>query len=407
MSGYGEPNIKFAIETGVQDAGLYSDIEPRIPRDHTAIADYQKDAQDLTASTVTATRLTFKTDKNCDHFERQWLRVKLNPPTVTGGTYKRYVDGVGLHMFDRIELRNGVQLIQTIYPSYDTYLRYMKEMKFESTFKLFPQVGLNLTKAERNSRATAVQDLFIPLDFFWRDDITKDPIVPGIANGLIIDCYLRSAAQIVETDGTAVSYTLFEPPVIRQELVFNDEATRAQKVAMVTGGSSVNYMYDERITVPPFTVPSGTTTTSEIRIEGLNGPMKHLWILVRPATSLADNYANNYCDLSWAYNPDNVRIRANQADIVRPLNLRTFLQPATDSRYYTGLPFAGILLDFSEAPEAVNMASGTLNLSQLTNPTVRLQWLTATTQDYVVELVGYSYNWIEHSGGQFRKIFFP
>jgi len=407
MSGYGEPSIKFAIETGPQDAGLYSGDEIRLPRPQTAIADYQKDCLDLTATSATTSRIQFKTDKNCDHFERQWLRLVLAPPTATGGTYKRYIDGVGLHMIKQVDLRNGTQLIQSIYPGYDTYLRYVKEMKFENTFKLYPQVGLGLSKAERNARATANQELYIPLDFFWRDDITKDPIVPGIANGLVIDIQLRTAAEIIETDGTNGAFTFADTPTLRQELVFNDEATRAMKVNMVVGGNEVVTFYDELISVPAFTVPSGTTTTSEIRIDGLNGPMKHLWVLVRPATSLANNYANDYCDFSVAYNPVTVRIRANQSDVVRPLNIPQFLAPATDSRYYTGLPFPGILLNFSEAPEHVNMASGTLNLSQLTNPTIRLQWASATTQDYVVELVGYSYNWIQHSGGQFRRIFLP
>ena len=409
MSGYGEPSIKFALQVGPQDVGLYAPVDPRIPQSHTAIGDYQKDCQDITAQTVTATRWTFKTDKNCDHFERMWLRFRINPVTATGGTYKRLINGFGLHLFDRIEMRCGTQLVQTIYPSDDTFLRYITEMKWENTFKLYPQVGLGLTKAERNSRATGIQEFIVPVELFWRDDITKDPIVPAIANGLIFDCYLRNPGDVIETDGTAGAFTLAEAPYLRQELVILDQASREEKVAMVTGGNQVTYFYDERITIPPITVLAGTTTTQEYRLEGLNGPMKQIYCLVRPATSVPTTgvYANDYTDLSWNYNPNTVRIRANQNDIVRPFSLRPFQQPSVLSRYHTGMPTAAILLNFSENPEAVNMASGHLNLSQATNPTISFVWTTATPVDYRIDIIGYSYNWIQHSGGQFRRIFTP
>lgn len=407
MSGYGEPSVKFALNVGPQDAGLFTDVEPRLPTSHTAIADYQKDCLDVIASTVAPNRWQFKTEKNCDHFERQWIKVRVNALTATGSTYLRLVDGFGLFLFDRIELRNGTQIVQTIYPGSDTYLRYMKERRLEETLKLYPQVGLDYTPAQRNTRATGIQEFYIPLEFFWRDDITKDPIVPAIANGLIFDCYLRSANQLIETDGTAGAFTLAEPPVLRQELVHTPEATRAQKVAMVTGGSQLTYFYDERVDIAPFVIPTGTTTSPDIRLDGLNGPMKHIWILVRPSTSVADNYGNKYTDLSWNYNPDSVRIRSNQSDIVRSFPLRTFLEPAIDQRYYSGLPFPGILLCFSEDPESVRRATGHLNLTYASNPVLQLVWGTATPVDYTVHVVGYAYNWIQHQGGQFRRIFSP
>lgn len=414
MSGYGEPSIQFASRTNVQDPGLISNDDLRVPTGHSATAEVSKDMLQLNPSINTAglavqtqgCRIQFKTEKNCDQLERQFLRFVLAPPTVTGGTYKRFVDGVGLHMIDRIEYRNGVQLIMTEYPSYDTYLRMMKETKFENIWKIYPMVGLEFSKAKRNALATANQIITVPIFGWWRDDITKDPIVPAIANGLTIDVYIKPAAQFIETDGTAPQYQFAELPALWQELIFQDEATRARKVSMAVGGNEIVTLYEERITIPSFTVASGSTTTGEVRIDGLNGPMKQLWVLVRPTAKLVDN-GYDYCSFAWANNPNTVRIRANQADVVRAIELKPFLQPITDSRFYTGLPFPAILINFSEFPEATNMASGNLNLSQLTNPTIRLDWTSATTQDLQVELVGYIYNWVQHSGGQFRRVFLP
>lgn len=407
MSGYGEPSAKFAINVGPQDVGLYTDVEPRIPSSHTAIDDYQKDLQDVMSNNISTTRWQFKTEKNCDHWERMWLTFQVNALTGTSATYNRLVDGFGLHLFERIELRCGTLLVQTIYPSEDTYLRWMKETKFEKTFDLYPTVGLGLTKAERNTRATGIQEFHVPLDFWWRDDIRKDPIVPGIALGLIVDCYLRTASEVIESDAADAAFTLTGPPVLRQELVFTAESTRYMKVQMVTGGNQVTYFYDEQVSVPHIDVPSGTTETQDIRIEGLNGPMKHLYVLVTPKASRTTAYAHDYGDFSWNYNPYTLRIRANQNDLCRAIPLRDFLQPMTNSRYYTGLPFPGILLNFSENPESVNMASGVLNLAYASVPTIKFTWKTATTQDLQIRLRGYAYNWIQHSGGQFRRIFIP
>lgn len=407
MSGYGEPTVKFSLNVGPQDAGLYADSEPRMPASHSAIADYQKDCLDIIASTYTSSRWTFKTEKNCDHFERMWLRFRINALSATGASYLSLVDGFALFFIDRIELRNGTQIVQTIQPSYETFLRYVKEKTLEQRLKLFPQVGLGYTAAERNSRATRIQEFNLPLEFFWRDDIRKDPIVPAIANGLVVDVYLKSTAQVVNTDGTAVQFSLADIPVLRTELIHTPEATRADKVALVTGNRQVTYFYDELAQISPVTVPSGTTTSQEFRLDGLNGPLKTMWILVRPASAMSDNYANDYMSFDWAYNPSTVLVKSNQSQIVRPFNQRDFLQPSIDQRYFSGPPFPAICLCFSEDPESVTRATGHLNLTYASNPVIQLTWDTATTVDLRIDIVGFAYNWVQHQGGQFRKIFNP
>jgi len=406
MAGYGEPSVSFALKTGAQDVGLIGEANPRQYPGHAAIADYEKDCLDIAPSTATANQWVFKTDKNCDFFENLWLYFTTSALTTTGGTYRRLIPSFGLHNFEKIEMRNGTNLVQTIYPSLETWSRYIKSLTYEQREKLWPLVGMGYTAAERNTRATATQTFCVPLDFFWRDDVTKELIVPAVQNGLQITCYLRPLTATVQTDGTVpvLTYTDIQ---LRQGLVHVPEAQREMNVASVTSGRSIEYIYDELAALPPVIVASGTTTTGQIKLDGLNGPMKHMMIVVRPTASLANAYANDYDDIDWAYNPATLQVKSNGSPIVREYNLRDFLIPITDARCYSGPPCAILFVSFSEMPEDTLTVTGSLNLQEASNPTITFTWAAATTQDYQVDITGFYYNWVQHTDGVLRRIFMP
>lgn len=412
MAGFGEPSTAFALKAGAQDVGLIGVDEPRLYMQHSAIADYQMDCSDVLPTTQTTQRFTFKTEKNADHFERLWL-VFTVLLTTTGGTYKRLCDGFGLNCIDHIDLRNGTTLVQTIYPATETYARITKNLLFEKQQDIFPMVGLGYTTAERNSLAagTNTQTFHVPVEFFWRDDVTKDVIVPAVANGFIIDVYLKDPSLVVETDGAvpALPTTIltFTNVALREELVFTDEETRELKVSQTTGGASINYFYDERCAIPPVVIPSGTTKTAPISLQGLNGPMKEMFVFVTPNSSVTTPYGNKAYDYSWAYNPNYLELKSNQNTLVRPFDLQKFMAPVADSRYHTGGPVPYIFLNFSQMPEATNVASGHLQLQYASNPTLTLTWNTATPVDYQVTIEGRYYNWVQHTDGSMRRVFQP
>lgn len=412
MAAYGEPSTAFALKAGAQDVGLIGVDEPRVYMQHAAIADFQMDASDVIPQTQTNARFTFKTEKNADHFERLWL-VFTVLVTTTGGTYKRLCDGFGLNCIDHVDLRNGTTLVQTIYPDTETYVRMMKNLTLEKQMDLFPTVGLGYTEAERNTKAagTNTQTFHVPLEFFWRDDPTKDPVVPAVANGFIIDVYLKDPSLIVETDGavpalpaTILTYTNV---VLREELVFTDEETRELKVALTTNGAAINYFYDERCAIPPVVIPAGTTKTAPISLQGLNGPMKEMLIFVTPNSSVTTPYGNKAYDYSWTYNPNTIELKSNQNTLIRPFDLQNFIAPYTDARYHSGPPVPFIVENFSMAPEATNLAAGHLQLQYASNPTITLTWNTPTPVDYQVRMEGRYYNWIQHTDGSLRRVFQP
>ena len=415
MSGYGDPQVLASLKTGVQDVGLIGSIEPRLWMGYKAIMDFQKDLQTVQATNFTPNglRWTFRLEKNADHYERLLLSFGVQL-TTTGGTYKRCSDGAGVNCIDHVELRNGSQLVQTIYPAYETFARLKTNYTKENQEKLFPLIGLGLTQAVRNTRAagTNVQTFSTPLELYWRDNIMKDPIVPGIANFLTIDVYLKDPSLWVETDGTTVAgqVVTFSNVNLYEELIFGNSRTRAYKTNLVTNGGHQEILYDERASIPGFVVPAGTTAYQPVSLLGLNGPLKNIYIWVQPAANVNNTtgpYQNQAYTFDWNNNPSTVEIRSNQQSIVRPWPLKNILTPLMSCKYHTAGPVNFAEINFSETPELTDAATGHLNLQFSSNPQMYLVWATPTTQNLWVEIWGMYYNFIQHTDGALRRLFAP
>lgn len=408
---YGDPQLQLSLKVGAMDTGLIGTQDVRQYSGYAVVAETVKDLQDVLPTTQAPTMWQFNTVKNCDRYERWWLIYTIAMLNVVGGTYKRCCDGFGFFNINRVELKNGANVVQTIYPNVETYQRWMASMNIESREKLFPQAGLGFTAAQRNSRATGSQTFCIPLDFFWRDDPTKDPVVPAIANNLTITVYLNDPTTVIQTDGTApvapATIITYSNIAIRTEMIHTTEPLRAYSVARVTSGSQISYLYDEIQQLLPVFIPAGTTLMNNIKLDGLNGPAKHMLLLFRRASDVTTAYQYDWTNLSPSYNPDGVAIRTNNTDLLRLQDMKNFYDGVQKARYYSGLPWAGQLLPFSEDPESLTAVTGFVNLSVASSPLLVLSWNTATAVDMYCYVYMFNYNWVQHSDGNFRRVFSP
>lgn len=417
MTAYGDNTLLFMGSVAEQDAGLYladgSDL--RTYPGHDAITEIHKDIVDVPARTSTGNgsgrTYRFETLKDCDRWERVWLVITVAALNVVGGTYKRLCDGFGLAAIDRIEFRTANQLVHTIYPSKSTFQRYDKSLTYEERQKCFPQIGLGLTVAERSARATGIQTFYVPVDTFWHDDPTKDAIVPAIANPMIIDVVLRADADVVQTDGTApvapATMITYNDVQLRFENIHTDQQMRANKVSEVIGGNKLTMMYKEVVQIPSIVVQAGTTLIENINLEGLNGPIQELTVAVRRRADTTTALQKDWFNFPYNLQPDLFGIKANQTDVTRRQRVKDFLKPVTEASRYSGATSQVFTLVFAEAPEAALMATGHWNLQYLTNPRMTLGWDTALPEDVEIEIFAITRNWIEHTGGTFRRIFNP
>jgi len=404
MATYGEPGTNFALKVGVEDVGLIGDYDPRVYTGHRAIMDYVKDCVDFLPITQSATNWRFETTKNCDFYGRWWLAFDVAVAT-TGGTYKRLVDGFGLFCFERIEVRVGSNLLQTIYPGVDTFARYVKNLNNESRSKLYPPVGLGLPVALRTTLAQGTQRFCVPIDTWWWDAIEKQPIVCGIQQGLQVLVYLNPAATVVQTDGTAPTLT-FTNVSLRTEETIVPEENRVMKVRSVMQPNQINYFFKQLVQLPAYIdVPIGTTSLENISLQGFIGPIYEFWFLCRRLADWSVDNQYDYTNLSEDYNFDSFDIRCNNQYLIRPFDVKSFIKPYTDERCYTGAGCPIIFISPSEDPESSDTATGHINLQFSTNATLALRWNTPTTETLRIQLNGRRYNWIQHTGGTLRTIF--
>lgn len=403
MSAFGEAGTNFASKVNPQDAGLIGGPDPRTYEGYYTSAAFEKDIVDLTAQSTSTISSTYQTLKNADRFERWWISMTVSALTATGGTYKRLCDGFGLFVIDHIELRNGATLLQTIYPGVETFERFMKEKDNETCQKLWPLVGLGLTPAQRNTLATAAQTFTIPVEFYWRDDPTKDPIVPAVANGFTVVVYWRDPSLLIQTDGTSPAYTVTSC-TLRQELIQTEDDTRAEQLSMVMNGNSIEYLYDESTQPQPVVVTAGATS-AQIPLTGLTGACKQITLYVRLQSDQNTAYGYDWTNLSQSLNPDSISIYSNNTPIMRTMRLKDFLQLVQDARYYTGAPWAGIVIPLTEAPESLSHVIGHANLTSVANPVLNLAWDTAIAANLVISTDYRTFNFIQMSSGSLRRLF--
>ena len=147
---------------------------------------------------------TFKPEKDHDLSLKLWLRIDVAALAATGATYQRLLDWYPLYAVQRIEILDADSVIvQTIRPELTTFRRIMETMTEEERSKVTEQLGGGLTAAERNTRALAPQQFYLPIDVWWFTDLRK-ALAPITLNEYpTIRVYFRPDTQTVQTDGTA------------------------------------------------------------------------------------------------------------------------------------------------------------------------------------------------------------
>jgi hypothetical protein len=417
MSAPGEQNILYASSGTAISAGLYTKGEDvRTYPGHRALPETHKDMNDLAPRSVAGNgngwTYQFETSRNADRFEQLWLVVTIAALNVVGGTYKYLCDGFGLALIDRIEFRSNNQLIHTVYPTKSTFARFDRSYTTDEREKIYPQVGLGMTTAERSAAATGAQTFYIPVDSFWHDDATKDLIIPGLSTNLFVYVYLRADSDLVETDGAApaspATIITYTNVALRTELIHTDARTRQMQVARVAGGNKLTMLYKETVAIPSFTVASGSTTSGLINIEGLTGAIQELFIEVRRRADTTTAYSKKWFNFLYSQIPDTVRITSNNnSDVLRLIRLKDFLKPISEQNRYSGGVARVAAIVFAETPESALTATGHLDMQLLTQPRMTLTWDTALTEDVEVTLWGVTRNWVEHDGGALRRVFNP
>jgi hypothetical protein len=173
-------------------------------------------------------------------------KVPAIEPLVTGGkTYVRGSDFLGLallHPTEAVTYSYAVNHIDRTFPDriYQDYKFSRDEVRaiYESLL-----VG-NKTQAERNTLATGVQKIRIPLPTPWDGQGNQIPIC-ALANKLKITIRFADCANWIETDGTKPATVGLTDVFLRYELIHLPGPDRAEVVSLTNTPNGLVTLFDE------------------------------------------------------------------------------------------------------------------------------------------------------------------
>lgn len=254
------------------------------------------------------------------------IKAVLSTITTTGGTFRRYVDGVGMYHWIRLELWSDGELVNTIYAE-NLDESVQQHNNLDEYAVLQQKLGI-ATTAVRNAASAAPQTFFVPLDEVFA--IFSQPFPRFLCNDLELRVYFRGPlSALVETDGTAPVCSLLDYKlVVSYDEVGNDIVNFLKEKANSRDGFIMyQYSYLQKV----FPVAAGASTSQTIPLEILNNKDLIYCNIVSKlnsdlSTPLACNYRNYQLIQQFNMKSSSNYINGTQFDVTDVYYKRYFLQ---------------------------------------------------------------------------------
>jgi hypothetical protein len=255
--------------------------------------------------------------KGDDFLRDARLITVISAITSTGGTYRRGVNGLGLYMWDRMELWNGGKLLYTAYMDQVLYqLLYMTPLY--KWARLSADIGWDTSTANRNTLAGSAQTFSIALK--WIFDFFQKDIDVSLYKKLQLRLYPQtSAATVCQTDGTAPTFTITSCKLDM------DFVTPKQDVVLLSRQMWKDNTIPKEIVHENFikevAISSGATSAVIDLPEIFDKLVNEIYFLIRPNTQLrstagtSDFTDNNTAITSWNIKSKNSFLNNYEADI--------------------------------------------------------------------------------------------
>lgn len=319
----------------------------------------------------------FKTPAYGNRLGTTWLEYSIGPIALTGGTYARLPQYGGLRLIDHITVRYGSNQLET-FTGQDILSKIQSTELAELQDITFARVGGNMTDAERNQAATAVQTFRVPIPFFWADD-PRCNIAPAVFNQPIdIEIGMVSQlANVVQTDATAVSTTWTDPKLKFMAAMVTD-AEMVSYNALINSSTGLFTRSDVIQSLMSDTIPANATNF-KIKLDAIRNYVTYMLIEV---------HGNSDVSVPLAYNPDNYivwsrfRISANQSDLVRWTSY-DFAQNELWKMYFSPIPMVPglVAISFAAKPTDPFNYSGAVNFAGFSDPILELEFAAGALTD--------------------------
>lgn len=374
------------------------------------IADKIRDIQvaDVVGNLNLGTTISFDYDKIGTLLEDVKLDLTISAVVGQGaGTYARVCDFGGLALVPQTQLTYQQNTLHTN-TNIDLFVEYIRDHDITHRRVFEHQLGGRLSEPQRNTRATAPQTFRVYLKPYWYMLAGHCPIIVALANKLKFKVTLAAAQDFVQTDFTnqaTVSLTsaqsVFE--------VINTTGTDRDSFSKLTfTPAGQTYLFEEKHDIAYQTL-AAASVKSVVDLKGYVLPFSSQYYLFQRAADLTTPWAKKPFELSAAdfqtyIQSLTIKDGSNATFITlnAPFDFADHYQKhhAKSQYRYPVMAYCP-----SEIADLKNINLGSFNAANINNFQAQLIYKAALPVDFMLTVINFEHNWINHQGGELQTVF--
>ncbi len=305
--------------------------------------------------------------------------------THATGTYWRFGDWLGLAAIDRVVMRFGSNIVNTIYPAKKLW-KVMKHLSSEKRVAEQEMLAGLKSRAERDLLAQAAQDIIFDLHFPFTNSPDRYQEIRQLAIPIQIEVYWNRLAQFVETDATDAASAITNLK-LKQTNIHVEPQERDANTVNVEQNHGVVRLREDHTLETPFSqrVPLNHTGVFQYEIKNQKSSLRFLSFFVRPTALLNTDFgktplvsATNSTALdfsAWYQNIVRFRLVLGSGDVIFDWVDNKFNKLYMNKFYYHGAPsIPWWFYTWDDNPMDENNAHGAYNFQGLQNPILEIDF---------------------------------
>lgn len=395
--------------TGPQDSYLFDDsMSPWLPEKWSTISNFHRETKEFspsTSSTSPGGKTTFQIQQTlADYLGDVYLSLRISITAGSGGTYQRFMDFLGYAAIQRIEIKQGSNLVRVI-DGLDLQVYYHRMlMDRDEAAATSELVFGDKTAAERLTAATTTGfvDVFVRIPWHYTDTHKYFPI-SVLGSELTFEITYSAADRFYQTDHSTLPVVSFSNQKLIMDLIHvpSDEQAYLQQNADMNEG--LLYLFHEIADKhSSVTIPSGSTSFT-LQLNQMKSPVVELVFVVRKSSNV--NNANPINDLFVFEQIQDFKITGSSLDVV-VTKTDSWCRWKEFPQFHSGVPGDYIYFhSFSICPEDERDHNGSLNFFNLTAASITINFASAIGEAYILDIIPVTRNIDQVRSGDYKKIF--
>ena len=402
------------LNTGAPDGSLFATGFQHSyfkPCQWQVIADKIRDIQtaDVIGNLTLGTTISIEFDKIGTILEDTKLDLTLSAVVGAGvGTYARVCDFGGLALVPQVQLTYQQNVIQT-QTNIDLFVKYLRDHDITHRRVFEYQLGGRLSAAQRNTRATAPQTFRTYLKPYWYMLAGHCPIIVALANKLKFKISLAAAADFIQTDFTNQATVTLTAAQSVFEVVNTTGIDRDTFSRLTFTPAGQTYLMEETHDIGYQTCVAGSAR-NVLDLKGFVLPFSSQYFLIQRALDVTTPWAKkpfefSASDFNTYFSQLVVRdgSNANFITLRSPFDVGDHWQKHNAKSQYRVPNVIGYFP--AEIADLKNINLGSFNAANINNFQLVIDWKAALPADFVVTIVNFEHNWVNHQGGELQTVF--